>query len=197
MSDGDDPYFYPGTDVLRNKANLRNKLALDRFERVRTSWRMWSQATPEIPVSANGYKALHEHIFQDVYDWAGEYRTVNLAKDRSLFCLAPHIDDMMECQFNAIEAEGKLRQMAIDHFARRVAAHVAELNAIHPFREGNGRTLRLFIAELARQAGRQLRVSNIDSRLWMAGSIESFQHGRIDKLYRCIRQALKGRTRRT
>ena len=94
-----------------------------------------------------GYRALHHHIFQDVYDWAGEYRTVNIAKTH-LFCLAPFIEKEMGRQFRELNAENNLQRLDMDTFADRAAHHIIELNAIHPFREGNGRTNRLFLEVL-------------------------------------------------
>jgi cell filamentation protein len=86
-----DPYLYPGTDVLRNKENIRDARELQAFERMATASRM-ETLLDDTPITAEGYCEIHRYIFQDVYDWAGEVRTVDIAKSDGLFCLAPYID---------------------------------------------------------------------------------------------------------
>jgi len=72
-----DPYLYPGTDVLRNKEDIRDAGELEAFERLATANRM--ETLPHnVPVTVEGYREIHRYIFQDVFDWAGEIRTVIL-----------------------------------------------------------------------------------------------------------------------
>jgi cell filamentation protein len=86
-----DPYVYPGTQVLINKEDIRDAEELAVFERVMSAQRM-SEQLPAVEISAAGYRALHRHLFQDVYEWAGEPRTVALAKGSSMFCRPPEFD---------------------------------------------------------------------------------------------------------
>jgi cell filamentation protein len=68
-----DPYVYPGTNVLINKEGIRDKAELDQFERVMTAVRL-REGVPEVALTTDGYRAIHRHIFQEVYRWAGEFR---------------------------------------------------------------------------------------------------------------------------
>jgi cell filamentation protein len=101
-------------------------------------------------------RSIHWYIFQDVYPWAGEIRGVGISKPGALFpppqYLKPALDDL----FSRLASEGLLQALSPNGFAHRAAFYLGEINAIHPFREGNGRAQREFIRELAAQAGHRL-----------------------------------------
>src|SRR5262249_33583628 len=82
------------------------------------------------------YCAIHHHIFQDVYRWAGRYRTVRTAKGGNWFCYPEHISAEMNRIFCELKEQGFLREKAFGEFIDAAADFLAELNAIHPFREG-------------------------------------------------------------
>jgi len=168
-----DPYVYPGTNVLVNKENIRKAEELASFERIMTLDRM-SQGIPNVPLTSEGYSRLHEHLFQDVYAWAGRPRTVDIAKGSSYFCRTAFIESSLEKQFEVIRDENGLRGLTPDQFAERAAEHISELNAIHPFREGNGRTLRAFLVVLGQQAGHLVDLKLIDAKAWNDASREGF-----------------------
>jgi fido (protein-threonine AMPylation protein) len=79
-----DPYVYPETDVLINKAGIRDPAKLEQFERLMTAQRMLQPLT-RTPITYAGYKAIHRHLFQDVSDWAGQPRTVDIEIRRLVF----------------------------------------------------------------------------------------------------------------
>jgi len=168
-----DPYVYPGTDILINKPSLRNKDELDRFERMMTRARL-AELLPEIPITYEGYKALHHHIFQDVFDWAGQSRTVPLAKGKTFFGPPLYVDQEMTRRFQLMADENHLRGLHPEVFATRAAEHLNEINAIHPFREGNGRTQRLFLEVLAAQAGHAMNLKSILPKPWHDASVKGF-----------------------
>jgi len=124
-----DPYVYPGTNVLKNRRDLRNHDDAAKFERLMSRERL-TTSPPPANINYDGYKKLHHHIFQDVYDWAGKPRTVNIAK-RDMFCLTPHIDKQMKERFALIQKENNLKKLHKEKFAERAAEHVCEINAIH------------------------------------------------------------------
>jgi cell filamentation protein len=172
----DDPYIYPGTDVLRNMEDIRNEDELAEFERLATASRM--ETLPHnLPISADGYRDIHRHIFQDVYDWAGQDRTVDISKSTSYFCKAGYIDRELEKRFEAINGGNNLQGLTTDQFSSRAAEHINELNAIHPFREGNGRVQRAFLSVLAEQAGHEVDLVHINPQDWNKASIDSFFTG--------------------
>ena len=134
-----DSYCYPGTAVLKNRANIRDQAALDAFEHEA----MLQRAEEPYPVgrlSVNHFRAIHRHLFQDVYAWAGRFRTVRISKGGSMFCYPEHIPREMRTLFVRLKNDNYLRGFAIEDFVRQSAHFLATLNAIHPFRDGNGRT---------------------------------------------------------
>jgi cell filamentation protein len=98
-------------------------------------------------------KVFHRRIFGDIYEWAGELRSVAIAKDDSVFALPEHIDSYLAGVFGLLAGEGYLRGLARAEFLDRITHYHAELNAAHPFRDGNGRAQRAFLGQLARDAG--------------------------------------------
>lgn len=181
-----DPYVYPGTEILINKRNIRNAELLERFERLMSTKRM-EESSPDIPMTYEGYKAIHKHIFQDVYEWAGKARTVSLAKGATFFGPPDHVDTEMKKRFELIQKENKLRGLRREEFAKRAAEHLSEINAVHPFREGNGRAQRQFLKVLAQQAGHKLDLQRIKPEVWHQASVEGFQ-GK----YACMEKVIHG-----
>jgi cell filamentation protein len=148
----DDPYCYPGTTVLVNKLGLRSQRELDAFES-EISLQRAAESLPSGRLSFTHYRAIHRHLFQDVCAWAGKVRTVRISKGESTFCYPEHIDQEMVKLFRALGRAKHLRGATPRAFAKQAAHFLAELNAIHPFREGNGRTQLTFLTLLAERAG--------------------------------------------
>ena len=108
------PYCYPGTDVLRNKENIRDNDELESFERMATARRL--ETLPRnAPISLASYREIHRYMLQDVYDWAGQYRTVDTGRTGP-FCKAEYIARHMDARFAAIRAEDNLRGLASDAY---------------------------------------------------------------------------------
>ncbi len=107
-------------------------------------------------------RAFHREIFGDLYPWAGEIRVVAIARS-DLFCLPQHIEAYSAEVFGHLAKERYLRGLDRDGFVDRLTHYLAELNAIHPFREGNGRAQRAFVRQLSQDAGWRLDWSNLDS----------------------------------
>jgi len=185
-----DPYCYPGTDILRNIEDIHDAEELEAFERWVTATRM-ETLPDDFPTTPEGYRAIHRYIFQDVYDWAGEYRVVDIARSDNLFCLVPYIAQELAKRFEVIRTEHNLRGLSAADFATRAAEHVIELNAIHPFREGNGRTLRAFLFLLARQAGHDIELERIEPAMWNEASRVSFRTGASRSMRKMIADAIR------
>src|SRR5262249_12963421 len=107
-------------------------------------------------------RAFHRHIFGDVYDWAGELRTVRIGKGGALFCPPDELLTTADEIFGRLAAADYLRGLQRAEFTDRLTELLADLDGLHPFREGNGRTQRAFLAQLARDAGYRLRWSRMD-----------------------------------
>ena len=155
----DKVYCYPDTDILKNKLNIHDQKQLLKAETRIVSIRLYQLC--DNPISGNfdfdHLCNIHHHIFQDVYDWAGELRTVNIAK-KSLFCLVQHMADYAQTIFLAYYKDCMRAKDNPEEFIHVLAEHYADLNALHPFREGNGRSQREFCRELCLKCGYLLSV---------------------------------------
>lgn len=172
----DDTYCYPGTTVLKNELGLKNQKELDAFEAEITAQRA-SEPLPAGGLSYERYCAIHRHFFQDVYSWAGKPRTVRISKSGSAFCYPENIDREMHRLFEELAEQDYYAGLEADAFAKKAAHFLAELNAIHPFREGNGRTQLSFLALLAEDAGHSLDLERLDPKAILEATIESFDGG--------------------
>jgi cell filamentation protein len=180
----DDPYCYENTDVLRNKAGLRDQALLDDFELEMTNLRA-QEALPEGAYDPPHYCAVHHHLFQDVYDWAGEYRTVRTGKGNNWFCYPENIKRQMEGLFSQLDDAAFVPGASRDEFIDAVTFFLSELNVIHCFREGNGRTQLTFVHMLALRAGHPLNLERIERETFLPAIIESFS-GELASLRREI-----------
>lgn len=169
----DDPYCYRGTTVLKNRLGLRTQAALDAFEAEATAQR-FDEAFPAGRFTVAHYKAVHRHIFGDVYPWAGRERRVRISKGGSMFCYPEHIPTALKRLFADLAKWRYLRGLAPEEFVVKGAAFLAELNAIHAFRDGNGRTQLAFFAILAASAGHPLNLDRLDPEAFLAAMIASF-----------------------
>lgn len=148
-------YLYPGTTVLRNKAELKEQDSLDAFEADITAIRILELT--EVPIKGRfdlaHLQAIHRYVFQDIYDWAGELRTVDISRGHSRFANINQIEPYAGTVFRQLANEKYLQGIPIEEFAARLAHYMAEINALHPFRDGNGRVQRVFASQLAEDAG--------------------------------------------
>lgn len=169
-----DPYCYAGTTVLKNIPGIRNQAHLDAYEAVSTAQRA-DEPLPQGRLSVNHYRAIHHHLFQDVYSWAGKFRTVRISKDGSPFCYPEHIPREMKKLFADLEKQGYFRGIPPKGFAGNAAHFLATLNAIHPFREGNGRTQTTFLVLLGDHAGHHIELDRLAAEQFLRAMIASFK----------------------
>lgn len=168
-------YFYPGTNVLINLPGIRDPDKLNQFERVHTYLRLVELQHNPIKgkFDFDHLKEIHRYIFQDVYPFAGQIRDENIAKDYFTFAPYPFIEKEANRLFDSLKDENFLSGLEIDPFSQRSAYYMAELNVLHPFREGNGRTIREFIRQLAYEAGYSLDWRKRDYREIFQASVRS------------------------
>ncbi len=151
-----DPYLYPETDVLKNLPGIKDYARLQQFDALSTSHRISKLSLKPIPglFDRVHLQRIHHYIFQDVYSWAGEFRTINIRKEGEFwFCRYEFIEQSLVRLFDGLKSENRLKNTSLQQFAGRAGFYLTELNAIHPFREGNGRAQREFIRELGLHAG--------------------------------------------
>ncbi len=175
--DGSDSYTYPDSEILRNKADLHDQAALDAFEADVTAIRLLELI--EHPIAGNfdlaHLQSMHHQLFQDVYDWAGQLRTVDISKGDSRFGSCGMIGSYLTQQLAKISGEDMLVGLPPDRFVERLAHYMGEINAAHPFREGNGRVQRAFCAQLAEQAGYFIDFEEAGREEMYAAMIASFR----------------------
>jgi cell filamentation protein len=169
----DDLYCYPGTRVLKNIPGIRDQQALDAYEVAITTQRA-DEPLPMGRLGVRHYCAVHRHLFQDVYPWAGKFRRIRIEKGGSMFCYPENIAREVAILFADLKAQNFLRGLPRRRFARAAARFLATLNAIHAFRDGNGRAQVSFVALLAHRAGRPLDLTALDPDAFLAAMIESF-----------------------
>lgn len=171
----DSDYCYPGTYVLKNKLNIIDDDELKSAERSITSLRtaQLMQNPIEGKLDFDYLKNIHKFIFGDIYEWAGVTRTVNIAKGNS-FCRCEFIEEQMNSVMKKLEKENYLEGLTIEKLAERLAYYIGEINAIHPFREGNGRTQRMFIECLALKNGFLLDFAKISNEEMLEASVQTF-----------------------
>jgi cell filamentation protein len=163
-----DPYCYPGTDVLRNLAEIRDPGDLSSFEADAVAVSIIELRRNGItgPLDARRLQETHRRIFGRVYPWAGEFRAGigMMTKERSGFVVtygpSENVPAALTVTLAALAAEKALVGLDAAAFAMRLAFYYSELDAIHPFREGNSRTLRAFTYDLAHEAGHRLEWSH-------------------------------------
>ena len=171
-----DPHAWPGSDVLRNKWGIRDGVDLAALELSATRFRIDQLRGRPVKgrFDLKHLQAIHRHIFQDVYEWAGELRMGALSRGGNLFAQPDHIVSSADRIFRALAAERHLKGLTAEEFPDRLAHHFAEINAIHPFREGNGRALQTFLEQLAGEAGYGVNFSKVKREEWNAAAKESF-----------------------
>ncbi len=180
-----DPYCYPGTTILKNRPGIRDAGELQEFETARFR-RRTETGLPDGKLDKAHYYALHRHFFQDVYDWAGKPRTIRIGKGGNWFCFPDFIDGELDRLFGDLKGKRHLAGLSLDDFAREAAHFIAEVNAIHPFREGNGRTQLAFLRLLCLNAGWRFDASMLDRERVIGAMIASFD-GKLDALTTLIR----------
>jgi cell filamentation protein len=195
--DAIDPHFDSANGILRNLRGFTEPRQLDRFERRQALKALIDLAIN--PVRGNfdqiHLQAIHKRIFAQVYPWARELRRVNIARPASYpFALIQFMQRNLDRTFAQLDAEGHLNRLGVTGFVDRAAFYLGELNTLHPFREGNGRTQREFIRELALEAGYRLNWSLVSQKQMYEASSLSHNLGKTSALADIIRAAL-GRTK--
>lgn len=118
-------------------------------------------------------KKIHKNLFEGVYDWAGEYRTVNIVKGKTMFANALYVPAALEDLVTKLNRDITSKSITANNISEKLAYYYGELNMIHPFREGNGRTQRIFIEKVADKLGYSLQLEKVDSKKLLEVTIES------------------------
>lgn len=180
-------YLYPDSDVLVNKLGIRDQALLDAAERQATRTRLAGLKLSDKQLyETSAVGRVHQHLFQDLYTWAGQQRTVNISKSSTAFLSASQIEMGLQEVVRQLRSNAPLADLtgfrgpvkegsrdATQEVAARLAGPVAELNFVHPFRDGNGRTTRAYIDQIVQRAGLRFDAGRLDRESWMRASIQS------------------------
>lgn len=186
-----DPYQYRGSPVLKNLPDIRDPNILETFEQRTTALRLDEviAAVANAPINLATWQMIHRLLFQDVYAWAGEIRTVQLAKGTTVFAIPEHIETEAKRIFETFANE-ELMTLDRMHFTLRLAYYFGELNVLHPFREGNGRTQKLLFDEVARRTGYDIDWAKMDVSALLQALITVFHKQDYKPLERLFNVAL-------
>ena len=165
-----DPYVYPGTSILINKLGLRSAEILDVALSVWTTEQI-QKGTPKGNFDAEHLSAIHKYLFGRLFDWAGEFRITSLEKGDTHFMDPKFIGTGLAYVSNCLAQKDCLRGLPLDEFTTEAATIIGDLNHVHPFREGNGRTQLEFLKQLGSQAGHILDLTLLDKEKWIEASI--------------------------
>jgi cell filamentation protein len=190
--DPDYTYTDPKTGVMRNNANIADPEQLLFFESAAVVKRLKElEATPITIRNAETLLDIHRYLFQDVYEWAGQKRTVEISKQGKPFFLTNFFDSGFAYIDNLINEYREIDSSDKTGLARHLANLLDSINYLHPFREGNGRTQREFLRTLVLEKGYILNLNPPDNadvyERYMSGTIE----GDVDRLAELIGELLE------
>lgn len=183
---------YEGTTCLINKFDIRNEEQLAKLEATITHAKtsLLESQPAELPLDFDFYKSVHRFLFEDLYDWAGELRTVDISKKGTAFCPANQLGTLCQACFDRLKKMNYFNGLSKSKFIDELVDFYCTTNLLHPFREGNGRTQRIFIAKLIEYNGYRFDFSNIDPTELMTATIQA-ANGVNDFLYKLFEHELK------
>ncbi len=152
FSSDQDPYMDQQTHTLKNIPNLQSPEKLEAFEEVifQASFTEASDfISAQKTIDLSNWKAVHKICFSDVYSWAGKIRTIRIAKGKTVFSYPENIDQEADRYFTGINKLLRANSLTTDQAAK----YFAEINVLHPFRDGNGRTQRILFTEIYKRMG--------------------------------------------
>lgn len=165
---------YEGTTCLINKLGIKDEKRLSAIEAQITFAK--AVMLEEAPVEGNfdfeHFKKIHEFLLCDIYEWAGQIRTVDISKKRTRFLDASSIEEVATKCFSKVE-RGYFDNLPFLVFTKRIAEFYNEVNYIHPFREGNGRAQRIYFTQLIRHYGYDINFSEVDTDELMIATIQA------------------------
>ena len=168
-------YCYKDSDVLVNKFDIHDNKKLEEIERKIVLAKLYElRQNHQIGnFDISHFVGIHKFLFEDIYPFAGLFRNENIAKGNFSFAEWEYIEDELKKLLDKLKEENYLLNLDRDTFIKRLSYYMAELNVLHPFREGNGRTIREFIRQLAYKNGYVLNLKNINPKEMLHACIRS------------------------
>ena len=168
-------YCYPDTNTLVNKLNIKDPVILSKYEKSIVAIKLIKKKKKGITgnFDLNHFVSIHKFLFEDIYNFAGLFRNENIAKDFFQFAQWEYIEDELVRLLNNLKKENYLYGLGKSLISSRIAFYWAELNVLHPFREGNGRTTREFLRQLLLKNNFVFNLKNVNSQALLDASIKS------------------------
>ena len=165
---------YEGTTCLVNKLGIRDEKKLSEIEaQITFAKAVMLEETPiDDDFGFEHFKKIHDFLLCDLYEWAGQVRTVNISKKRTKFLDAASVESIGTKCFAKVR-EGYFENLPFDEFVKRIAEFYNDVNYIHPFREGNGRTQRIYFTQLIRHYGYDINFADVDTDELMIATIQA------------------------
>lgn len=182
----DEKYCYPNSFVLKNKLNILDANALNNAEREITAMKILFLKNNIVKgnFDLKHLQKIHFAIFSDIYDWAGQFRTVDIAKG-NMFCRSVYLESYAEDIFRQLKNDNYLLNFEKAEVPHKLAYYLGEINVLHPFREGNGRTQRLFSEYLAGINGFNIDFSSVTEHDMIEASAMAFggNYSKMNKIF--------------
>lgn len=182
-------YFTSFDDILENKLGITDPEVLKQLEEEIVPFRtaeIYSSFHVET-FSFECLKEIHRRLFSDLYEFAGKVRVVDMKRgDNTVpFCYVQFLETEQQRIFDVLHQEGEFVGLGREEFVKRLAWLASELNALHPFRDGNGRAIRSFLVLLAANAGYELDYSRVTKEELIEADIRAFcgEVGELERLY--------------
>ena len=168
-------YCYPDTDILRNKLNIRDQETLKTVEEEISAVKLFDLYQTPIRgrFSKSHLRRIHKYLFGDLYSFAGSFRKESISKGTTQFFPPQLIEREMDRVFETIHNGKFLTEKSKSKQIDNLSFTMAELNIIHPFREGNGRTIREFVRCMALHYGLELNWEFVEKKEVLEASILS------------------------
>lgn len=168
-------YCYQNSNTLINKLEIKDQATLQKYEARITAAKLLALRQKGITgnFDKNHFVNIHKYIFEDIYPFAGKFRTENIAKGYFRFAEWEYIEEELDKLLLKLKNENYLNEKSEEELAKALAYYMSELNVLHPFREGNGRTIREFIRQLALKNGYTLNLKKVEPQKMLNASIKS------------------------
>ena len=183
-------YCYNGTDTLINKLDIKDPKKLETYEAKITAAKLLALRHKGIigNFDIEHLNKIHSYLFEDIYPFAGKFRNENIAKGIFRFAEFKYIEPELNRLLKNLVKENFLQGLNKKDLSEKLAYYLSELNVLHPYREGNGRTIREFIRELALKNQYKLNLSKINPQEFLKASIKSIVDTKdlSELIYKCL-----------
>lgn len=193
-----DPYIDPQSGILRNKFNISDFRDLQEAE-YRSTFAKTISAKESIrnttTFSLETWQTVHERLFCDIYDWAGEIRTVDMKRmgGGEFSDFSPHalINRASYYTFDRLREDNNLQNIDKDKYAHKLAEYYNDLYHVHPFREGNTRSIQILFSEISRQTGYNIRWDQLSPEQHKEATLEGIRHVNHKPMERAFSEILQ------